>query len=171
MNYIIEELNINNVEAYARIDVLAWKQSYKGIIDDDYLELINTEDEIQKFINKLKNNLNNKSNNAFILKVDNKYGGILRIRKSKYDNYSDCGELGALYLLESIKGKGFGRILFEKAIKEFKNMGYNKMVNGCLESNPSNMFYKHMGGKYIEQNPILLPNGQELIENIYLYKI
>ena len=48
-------------------------------------------------------------------------------------------------------------------------MGYNKMVNGCLEGNPSNEFYKHMGGKFIETNPFKVPNGQELIENLYFY--
>ena len=54
MDYIIEDLNINNVEDYARVNALAWKQSYKGIIYDDFLELINTEKEIQKSIIRLK---------------------------------------------------------------------------------------------------------------------
>ena len=43
MNYIIEKLSIDNVEYYARVSALAWKQSYKGIVNDDFLELINTE--------------------------------------------------------------------------------------------------------------------------------
>ena len=48
MNYIIEKMSLNNVEDYARVNSLAWKQSYKGIVNDDFLELINTEPEIQK---------------------------------------------------------------------------------------------------------------------------
>lgn len=59
--------------------------------------------------------------------------------------------------------------IIRKAISELKKMGYNKMVNGCLEENPSNEFYKHMGGKFIETNPFKVPNGQELIENLYYY--
>ena len=35
MNYVIEKLNLNNVEFYARVNALAWKQSYKGIVDND----------------------------------------------------------------------------------------------------------------------------------------
>ena len=48
--YVIEKLNQNNIEQYARVNALAWLQSYKGIINDEFLKLINTEEEIQKTI-------------------------------------------------------------------------------------------------------------------------
>ena len=54
MDYIIEDMNLENVEYYARVDALSWKQSYKDIVNDDFLELINTEPEIQKAIDNLK---------------------------------------------------------------------------------------------------------------------
>ena len=122
----------------------------------------------QKAILNLKEGLND-SSRRFLLKYNNEYVGVLRVRKTKYDNYSQCGELGALYLLDSVKGKGFGKVLFNKAINELKNMGYNKMIIGCLSENPSNDFYKHMGGEFVDTNPLTLPNGQELMENLYYY--
>ena len=170
MNYIIEKLSIDNVEYYARVSALAWKQSYKGIVNDDFLELINTEEEIHKAISNLKEVLND-SSRRFLLKYNDEYVGILRVRKTKYDKYSECGELGALYLLDAVKGKGFGKILFNKAISELKEMNYDKMIIGCLSENPSNEFYKHMGGKFVDTNPLTLPNGQELMENLYYYEI
>ena len=169
MNYVFEYLSVENAEDYARVNALAWKQSYKGIIDNNFLELINTEEEIQKSIVRLKNGLGNDYNKAFLLKSDGVPVGVLRVRRSKYEKYSDCGELGAIYLLDIAKSKGLGRVLFEKAVNELKKMGYNKMINGCLQGNPSNEFYKHMGGKLIETNPFKVPNGQELIENLYYY--
>lgn len=168
MDYAIENMDIDNVEYYARVNALSWKQSYKGIVNDDFLELINTEPEIQKAISNLKEGLND-SSRRFLLKYNNEYVGVLRVRKTKYDNCSQCGELGALYLLDSVKGKGFGKVLFNKAINELKNMGYNKMIIGCLSENPSNDFYKHMGGEFVDTNPFTLPNGQELMENLYYY--
>ena len=111
----------------------------------------------------------NDSSRRFLLKYNNEYVGVLRVRKTKYDNYSQCGELSALYLLDSVKGKGFGKVLFNKAINELKNMGYNKMIIGCLSENSSNDFYKHMGGEFADTNPLTLPNGQELMENLYYY--
>ena len=169
MDYIIEDLNIDNAEDYARVNALAWKQSYNGIVDDEYLEKINTEESIIELSEILKRKIAEEPNTHFLLKVDNKPMGILHVRKPKYEDYQDCGELGAIYLLNIAKGKGYGKILFEKAIFELKKMGYKKMVNGCLEGNPSNEFYKHMGGKFVETNPFKVPNGQELIENLYLY--
>ncbi|MBO5348307.1 MAG: GNAT family N-acetyltransferase [Clostridia bacterium] len=170
MDYKIEKLNIENVEYYARVNALAWKQSYKGIVNDDFLELINTEPEIQKTIANLKEGLND-SSRRFLIKYNDEYVGLIRVRKTKYDKYSECGELGALYLLDSVKGKGLGKILFNKAINELKNMNYNKMILGCLSENPSNDFYKHMGGELVNTNPLTLPNGQKLKENLYYYDI
>lgn len=169
MNYIIETLDKNNVENYARVNALAWKESYKGIVNDDFLELINQEEEIQKSINNLMDSLND-SSRRFLLKVNNEYVGILRVRKTKYEKYSHCGELGALYLLDSMKKKGYGKILFTRAKKELIDMGYRSMIIGCLVDNPSNEFYKYMGGKLVDTNTFVLPNGQELIENIYYYE-
>lgn len=170
MDYVIEDMNLDNVEQYARVNALSWKQSYNGIVNDDFLELMNTEEEIQKSISNLKDGLYDDSK-RFLLKHNNKYVGILRVRKTKYENYSQCGELGALYLLDSVKGKGYGKVLFEKAINELKNMGYDKMIIGCLSKNPSNEFYKHMGGKLVNISPLTLPNNQELLENLYYYDI
>ena len=137
MDYIIEKLSIDNVEYYARVNALAWKQSYKGIVNDDFLELINTEPEIQKAISNLKEGLND-SSRRFLLKYNDEYVGVLRVRKTKYDKYSECGELGALYLLDAVKGEGFGKILFNQAINELREMKYDKMIIGCLSENPSN---------------------------------
>ena len=58
--YVIEGLNLSNIEDYARINALSWKESYKGIVNDDFLELINTKDEINKNINRLKESLYDK---------------------------------------------------------------------------------------------------------------
>lgn len=166
MNYSIKELNKSNAEDYARVNALAWKQSYKGIINQDFLDLINQEDEIKKSIEKLKNNLSQKDNQGFILYVDNKPVGMLRVGSSREEKYSECGELRAIYLLEECKGKGFGKILYNKAFEELKKMGYKNVIIACLEENPSNDFYKHMGGKLVDTNIFKLPN-QELKENVY----
>ena len=165
----IEELNLSNVEDYAKVNALSWKESYKGIVNDEFLELVNTEDEINKNINRLKESLLDKDKKRFILKVDNEYVGVLCVRKSKYDKYQDYGEIGDLYLLNKVKHKGYGKILFNKAKQELIDMGYSNMINGCLKDNPSNEFYKHMGGILIDKDIFKIPN-QDIIENIYIYK-
>ena len=170
MNYIIEDLNINNAYDYAFVNSRAWLESYQGIIDEAYLKEINTDEAIKELTEKIKGYLVTELNRYFLLRVDGKPVGVLGVRTPKYKDYQDCGELGSIYLLNDVKGKGYGKILFEKAKEELKKMGYSKMVNGCIDGNPSNEFYKHMGGKMVKQIPFKVHNtDQELIENIYYY--
>ncbi len=168
MSYNIEKLNINNAKDYARVNALAWYQSYQGIVNGDFLIQINKEEEIQQATKRLIEGLRDDSR-RFLLKVDHDYVGILRVRKSKYDKYPHCGELGALYLLDNAKKKGYGKILFHKAIEELIDMGYHDMVIGCLIDNPTNTFYQHMGGQLVDTNVLHIAE-QTLTENVYYYE-
>lgn len=171
MGYTIEKLSIDNAYEYAYVNSRAWLEAYKGIIDYEYLERINTDESIKNFTKKLKGYVDNNPEQFFLLRVDGKPVGVLCVRSPKYKDYQDCGELGAIYLLNEVKGKGYGKILFEYAKEELKKMGYKKMVNGCIEGNPSNEFYKHMGGKLVKKTKFIVKNyGQELTENVYLYE-
>ena len=170
VNYTIEELSIDNAHEYAYVNSRAWLESYKGIIDDEYLEKINTDESINIFTERLKGYVLNDPDQHFLLRVERKPVGVLCVRKSKYEDYQDCGELGAIYLLNEVKGKGYGKILFDYTKEKLKKMGYKKMVNGCIDGNPSNEFYKHMGGILVKQIPFAVKGyGQELTENVYYY--
>ena len=54
MDYKIEKLSVDNAHEYAYVNSNAWLESYKGIIDDEYLEEINTDESIKTFTEKLK---------------------------------------------------------------------------------------------------------------------
>ena len=171
MSYRIEPLSNDNAYEYAYVNSRAWLESYRGLIDDEYLERINSEENLKAYEAKLKDYVLNDPDHFYLLRVDGKALGVLCIGKSRYQDYKDCGELAAIYLLNEAKGKGYGKILFEYAIKELKKKGYAKMVNGCIEGNPANEFYKHMGGKLVKQVPITIKgNGPQLIENVYHYQ-
>ena len=168
MNYSIEELNHDNVSDYVKVNTKAWQETYKGIVNDEFLELINTKEEINNSIER--KSLNNPFDKSFLLKVDNNYVGVIRVCKSRNDNYQNIGEIRALYLLNNVKHQGFGKILFEKAKEEVKKMGFNSMIVGCLALNTNaNSFYKHMGGVLILSRDFTLPN-QTLNENVYLFR-
>lgn len=50
----------------------------------------------------------------------------------------------------------------------FDENSCTKMIIGCLDGNPSNEYYKHIGGKFVKIRTFKLPN-QELPENVYYY--
>ena len=169
MNFKIELMSELTAEKYAMINTQSWIESYKGIIDEEFLDKIGTDEEINKMTDNLIKNMNDTSK-RFLLKVDEDYVGLFRIRKTKYVGFDEYGELGALYLLTKAKGHGYGKIMFDYAKNELKKQGYNKMIIGCLDDNPSNDFYLHMGCNFIKTNPIKI-GEQNLIENIYTINI
>ena len=168
MNYEFEIMSQDSAIEYAKINIKSWVESYKDIIDEDYLESINTLNEVEKMKAALINNLKDGSL-RYLLKVNNEYVGIFRVRETKYEGFEDYGELGALYLLNKVKNNGYGKIMFDRAKNELSRMGYGKMIVGCLEENPSNNFYIHMGGIFVKKNAIRI-GKQNLNENIYIFK-
>ena len=166
----IKELTLEDIPDYVKVDTLAWQESYKGLIADSILDEVanNVENSIQKQINKFDND---KKNNIkkFVFKVNNEAVGMTGIGKSTYEKDEDIGELYSLYLLNKVKKKGYGKMLFYRDVKELIGLGFNSMVIGCLVNNPANDFYKHMGGKLIEVVTKKI-KGYNMTENIYYYE-
>lgn len=166
----IKELALEDIPDYVKVNTIAWQESYKGLIADSILDevLNNIDNSIQKQINKFDND---KKNNIkkFILKVNDESVGMTGIGKATDEKHGDIGELYSLYLLNKVKKKGYGKLLFYNDVKELINLGFNEMIVGCLINNPSNDFYKHMGGKLIDvvTNKV---KGYDMKENIYYYE-
>lgn len=166
----IKELALEDIPDYVKVNTIAWQESYKGLIADSILDevLNNIDNSIQKQITVFNND---KKNNIkkFILKVNDESVGMTGIGKATDEKYGDIGELYSLYLLNKVKKKGYGKLLFYNDVKELINLGFNEMIVGCLINNPSNDFYKHMGGKLIDvvTNKV---KGYDMKENIYYYE-
>lgn len=166
----IKEITIEDIPDYVKVNTTAWQESYKGLIDDSILDGVvnNVENSIQKQINKFASD---KKNNIkkFVLKVNNEVVGMTGIGRATDEKYKEYGELHSLYLLNKVKKKGYGKMLFYHDVKELIGLGFNSMVIGCLVNNPANDFYKHMGGKLIEVATRKI-KGHYMTENIYYYE-
>lgn len=106
----------------------------------------------------------------YVLEKDNHVIGIMILKKSNRVCFEKCGEIDTLYLSPDEIGKGYGKVLFLKAYEEFQKKGYSNFIVGCLDGNPSNVFYQHMGGKYIRQDSWDFLD-EHYMENIYEYTI
>ena len=165
MNYIIRKKERKDCKAIAHIVTIAWNETYRGIVPDSFLDNLFLNEEERA--NNSYNNFNEKENHQYVLEVDNNIVGFIKVGSSN-DNYDNCGEIYALYIINGYKGKGYGKKLIEVGIKELKEMKFNKMIIGCLEGNPSNKFYEHIGGKLIEQR---IFEKLKLPENVYYFEI
>ncbi len=53
MKYFIEEMNKVNAIEYAKINAVSWLENYGGIVNQEFLNKINTNVEIEKVAEKL----------------------------------------------------------------------------------------------------------------------
>lgn len=166
MNYLIRRREQSDCFQIAHVVTVAWQETYRGIVNDEFLDnLPNTEEERG---NKSFNDFDINDNHQFVLEVDNEIAGFIYVGITDDKEYKNQGEIFSIYILGKYKGNGFGRKLIEAGIKELKGLGCSKMIIGCLDGNPSNEFYKHIGGRFVKTRIFKLPN-QELIENVYYY--
>ena len=160
---IIRKRKIEDSAELAHSIALVWNTTYKGIVDDDFLKgLLDNEKESAK---RLESNLNDQPN-YYVLILQGKIIGWIYYTLDS-DKYENAAEIHSLYILKEYQRNGYGKMLYEYAIKNIKKKGIKKLVIGCLEGNPSNNFYKHLGGKYIGNNLF----REKYLENIYLFEL
>ena len=164
MNYIIRKKERKDCADVAHVVTVAWNETYKGIVPDDFLDGLYLNEE-QRAINSY-NKFDENNNHQYVLEVDGKVIGFVNVGSTDEKEYDNCGELHAIYIINGYKGNGYGKKLINIGIEELKKMGYNKMIIGCLEGNPSNEFYKHIGGKFIKKRVFEKLN---LLENVYYF--
>lgn len=164
MNYLIRKKTKEDCASVANVVTIAWNETYKGIVNDNFLnELYKNE---EQRANNSFNKFSEEDNHQLVLEVDNKVVGFVNVGNTDDTNYDNCGELHAIYIISDYKGNGLGKKLFEAGVEELKSMGYDKMLIGCLDGNPSNEFYKHMGGKLIKTR---IFEKLQLPENVYYF--
>lgn len=142
---------------------VVWNTTYKGIIDEDFLtDLFNNENHSAE---RLKNNIN-KQPYYYVLTLQDKIIGWIYYTLDS-DKYENAAEIHSLYILKEYHGNGYGKLLYNYAVKNILKNNVNKLIIGCLEGNPSNGFYKHLGGKYIGNQLF----KEKYLENIYLFEL
>ena len=166
MNYNIRKMTKEDCQAVSHVITIAWNETYRGIVPDDFLDNLYLNEEERT--NNSYNSFNEQDNHQYVLEVSNKVVGFMSVGQSAELDYRNCGEIQALYIINGYKGNGYGKKLIEAGISELKNMNFDKMIIGCLVGNPSNEFYKHIGGKYVKDGVFEKLN---LPENIYYYEI
>ena len=164
MKYLIRKRTKEDCKAIAHIVTIGWNETYKGIVPDWFLkELINNEELRAK---KIYDEFDINNNNQLVLEVDDEVVGFANFGVSNDEEFKNCGEILALYIIGKYKGNGFGKKLVEESAKELKLLGFDKMIIACLKGNPSNEFYKHIGGIYIKDG---VYKRLDLPENVYYF--
>ena len=134
---IIRRAMQNDARQIAEIIVEDWKNAYRGIIDDDFLDSMSVEERYQRELQRYQ-----------IYKVAEKKKKIMGLTWNEINDSddSDC-EIIALYVKYEERKSGIGRGLFLDSVEEFKSQGKKRMIIWCLKENyEARKFYEKMGG-------------------------
>ena len=95
--------------------------------------------------------------------------GTASFCKSRWEEYSDYGEIVSIYFLPEYIGKGYGSLLLKRCVEELQQRGFDKMLLWVLEDNcRARSFYEKNGflcaEVFLEDNI----GGKDLREALYL---
>lgn len=164
---MIRYLTKEDIPSYQKLITIVWQQTYPGIVNQQFLDNLSNTEQQRIELNTMTFDDNIKD--TLVLELDNQLVGFIRYGTTDDINYPNTGEIFALYLLDNYKRKGYGKLLVQSAIKELTNIGHTNMIIGCISKNPSNEFYKHLGGIKKSERPFP-KTGDNLIENIYYFQ-
>ncbi len=168
----IRRIEEKDIETVVDITIESWRDTYKGIISDDFLNDMDR----KELIERRKKDYN--QNGFIVAEVNGQVVGFCRyttenIFSKQYEKVDS--QICAFYLRPRFKRKGIGSKIFKKVIKELKNNGNKKMIIGCLKDNKDGrMFYEKMGGKIYDERffEINEKDGiKKYKEVVYIYDI
>lgn len=165
---IIRNKEYEDIENFILLVNDVWNETYRGIVDDSFLD--NMKNTVDERVKRSKENYDKKPKDTFLAVDDGRLIGYTSAEKSRDEDYPNSGEISSLYLRKEYQGKGLGKELFNYSLNKLKEQGFNDYIIGCLDGNPTNEFYKYMGGKYYKSEMKKI-GDKEYKENYYYFKM
>ncbi|MDR7072983.1 GNAT family N-acetyltransferase [Fictibacillus barbaricus] len=149
----------------AEVQVKSWQSSYKGLVDENYLQSMSISERAVRWKEWLAAG---PSHIMYVLGEDNEVAGFVsggNIRSAHpYDS-----EIYAIYLLKEVQRKGYGTLLMKKFAEAMHKQGKKSMIVWVLKDNPSKQAYLSLGAKKIDKERITI-GKQELFEECYAWE-
>jgi L-amino acid N-acyltransferase YncA len=144
---ILVEIRLATVEdagAIARTHVASWKATYPGIVPQEYLDSLNTEERAERW---RRNLITPSGVNIYVADCSGTICGFASGGPARAQIPGFTGELYAIYLNPEVQFRGIGSRLFWTIAKDLQFSGHRSMYVWVLKENPSRRFYELMGGR------------------------
>lgn len=134
--------SIDDVPAIAAVNFQAWNETYRGLIDDAFLNSLTL-----PFYEKKWRGIFKQAGNDWVARViKNEEGtivGYITGGKGRQSFHNCEGEIYSLYLLKAYHGKKYGSALFREGARQLQQKGFNSFYVFVLKQNPALAFYRH----------------------------
>jgi len=160
----IREARPTDAAAIAAVQTAAWRDSYRGIVSDAYLDGALAADTVALWQRIMASAVPGR----VILVADGKEGlsgfvCILPPRERLADTLAD--RLATLYVRAESRGRGLGSALLAAALARRVALGATALEAEVLAENGSaRAFYRHLGAEEGEPYSTPLPDGRDALE-------
>ena len=159
---VIRRARPGDVAALARVQVQSWREAYRGIIPQPYLDQLSVAAHERQWRRSLGDGW------AFVAEWEQRLVGLASagLARSRRDV---SGELYLLYVLQAHHGRGIGRSLFDACHYELARGGHRGLLAWVLADNPSRRFYERLGGELAGESTVTIA-GSRLRELAYVWR-
>ncbi|MGA9172637.1 MAG: GNAT family N-acetyltransferase, partial [Thermoactinomyces sp.] len=137
----IRPATIDDIQGIANVHVKSWQTTYKGIVSEDYLAQLSTEDSASRWGKFLQS-----GSSIFVAETpEKKIVGIISGGKNRSGFSEQTGEIYAIYLLQEVQRKRIGTRLVQRLAESLKKQGFTSLMVQVLKENPARRFYEKLG--------------------------
>lgn len=157
-----------DAEAIAAVHVASWKETYRGIMPQRFLDARTVKDRTLIW----EMTLGQLGRGQVFLLAEEDAGGVVGFvygGPARDRCFGPDGEIYAMYLLRRCQGLGLGRELFEACRQGLETAGLKGMYLSVLRLNPSRGFYLKMGG-YPAGSGEIVRGGKLLVEERFVWE-
>lgn len=140
---MIRQATKEDAAGIANVHILSWKETYSGLISQEYLDSLKAEDRLPLWEKSLSDTL--VTSPVFVaLNDDNKVVGFASFGRERTGKFDADGELYAIYILKEYQKGKLGMKLLHAGIKELLEQQYTSMLVWVLAENGSRKFYEKL---------------------------
>ena len=111
----IRPAELSDAAGIARVHCLTWKEAYRGILDDTYLESLSQKRLTARWRATLEHRSQDLDEQVFVAMQGKAVIGFLTIGASREAFAPWESEIGMIYILKEHRGAGIGRVLMKAA--------------------------------------------------------
>lgn len=136
---VIRDAVDNDIDNIAKLYISNWKETYKGLLSEDYLDGLTQEYGVKKWLKYFK-----EGSRIFVAYEENEFLGFVACKKD--DDEEHYWYLDSLHVTKASRGKGIGTKLIYKVGQYALKHGY-KCMSICIVKGNDNakMIYEKLG--------------------------
>jgi len=167
MSFTFQQATSKDSEAIAQLHTKSWRNSYKGILSDDYLDNHALQD--RQAIWQKRFEVENPNQCVVLAKEGESLAGFVCLFANYHEQFG--AYLDNLHVHPAYQSKGLGKKLMQQAVTWLLEQGNNKtMYLWVFEANQDACrFYESLEGINHEVSLELMPDGNKVLSRRYIW--